>query len=74
MGWRPSLAPERDSRLDAFLISRPSVLTASLRITCLYFGSDGRVREGSTVELVYLSVVVVFFALSFGMTGLLDRL
>jgi len=26
------------------------------------------------MELVYLSIVVVFFALSFGMTGLLDRL
>jgi len=26
------------------------------------------------MELVYLSIVAVFFALSFGMTGLLDRL
>ena len=60
-------------RLDAFLIFRPSVLTASLRAARLYCFAGDRVRKRNAMEAVYLSIVIVFFGLSFGMIWLLDR-
>ena len=60
-------------RFDGFLIFRLSVLAASLRPIRVYCLASKRVRERIAMELVGLSIVIVFFGLSFGMVRLLDR-
>jgi putative exporter of polyketide antibiotics len=66
--------PAPACRLYAFFIRTVSVLTLFLRHG-LYTSLEGkRFREVIGMDLICLGVAFLFFGLSFGMVGLLERL